>query len=687
MKSIFILNGLDCPNCAEKIRHKTEALENVISSEMDFINKKLCINHERDESELLNEVKEIVHRLEPDVGVTLAGEIVTAKIVSHKTDIIRIFTALVLFAVSFFVKTNVAFVLLVTAYIISGFDVIKEAVRNLFKKQPFDENLLMTVASIGAMLIGEPEEGVAVMIFYQVGELFQKIAVEKSRRSVKSLLELKTDSVDVVTDNIKKTVSPENVNIGDVIEVKSGERFALDGILISERATVDTSALTGESLPVEYVNGDTILSGSINQNRVVRIKVTERYENSTVSKLMKMIEDSSLRKSDTEKLITRFARVYTPFVLLCALLLATIPTFVSGFENFGQWIYRALVFLVVSCPCSLVISVPLTFFAGIGCASRNGILIKGAKFIESLSKCRVVAFDKTGTITKGTFSVQKTEVYDFDENEMLCLAGSLEQHSDHPVAKAIATYFNGELYSVEEVTEIAGCGVSGTINGEKVICANSSYLKGIGIETDDDEMYTTVCVAKNGRLIGKIHLGDSIKQESVSAVKKLKACGVLKTAMLTGDKKQIAEMIGKEINADDVMSQLLPHEKVSALEKLISEKIGVVAYAGDGINDAPVIARADVGIAMGAIGSDCAVEAADVVIMNDDVGKIADAIIISRKTVIVAKQNITIALAVKAVILVLGALGVAGMWSAVFADVGVTLIAILNALRAMKIKL
>ena len=686
MNSIVLLNGLDCAHCAEKIALKCSGIEGVSKADMDFINKKMYISHSCEKSVLTEKVCEIVKSLEPDVVVEFDNENAVSEESSGEIfDVIKIVIGLVLFGISFFLDKTPAFVVLVLAYVICGYEVVFEAVRNILKGRPFDENFLMTVASIGAMIIGEPSEGVAVMLFYQIGELFQKKAVNSSRRSIKKLMELKPESVTLIADGTAKTVSPEEVRIGDIIRVKAGERVAVDGVLVSDEATLDMSSLTGESLPVNVTKKSEILSGSINSGKVIDVKATKTYQNSAVSKLLEMVQNSTAQKSKTEKFITKFARVYTPFVVISAVLLAVIPPIFTGFDSFSQWIYRALVFLVISCPCALVISVPLSFFAGIGCASKNGILIKGAKYIEQLSKCKVVAFDKTGTITKGEFKIQKVVTDEISENELLKIAASVEKDSAHPIGRSIVSGYNGELYTVNDVKEIAGYGICGKINGEEICCVSSGYVKNIGIEINCDEDFTSVCVLKNKELLGIIHLGDSVKETSKKAIDNLYKNGVVKTVMLTGDKKKIAESVSREVGISHYRAELLPENKVFEIEKLIEENIGVVAYAGDGINDAPVIARADIGFSMGAVGSDVAVEASDVVIMNDDINKISQSIKIAKKTLSIAKQNIIFALSVKAVILILGALGLSNMWFAVFADVGVSFIAVLNSLRAMKI--
>lgn len=685
-KSIIILAELDCPHCADKIALKSSKLEGVISADMDFISKKMYVEHKLNENQLVEKISAIVKELEPDVSVRLFKDDKEPGSNSKYTfEILRIVFSAVLFIASFFVAEKISMIILAAAFVVIGYDIIIEAFRNILKGRALDENFLMTIASVGAMIIGEADEGVAVMLFYQIGELFQKRAVESSRRSIKNLMELKPETVNLVTEKGIVTVSPEKVKAGDVIVLKTGERLAVDGILKKGKTTLDMSALTGESVPVEIDENDEVLSGSINLSGVCEIEVTKAFEDSAVSKLLEMVQNSSAQKAKTEKFITRFARIYTPLVVISALLLAVVPPVLTGFSGFEKWIYRALVFLVISCPCALVISVPLSFFAGIGSASKQGILIKGAKYLEGISKCKTVAFDKTGTITKGEFAVREINAVEMDEQSVLMYAASVEKNSNHPIAKSILKAYEGKICDCENVKEIAGYGMTAVVDGHEVICANENYLRKLGFEAEaDDRAYTTVWVCVDKKIAGKICLGDSVKESSSGAVEKLKLCGVSDVVMLTGDKKNIAEKIGSQVGITCVKSQLLPEDKVSEIEKLISQTDGVVAYAGDGINDAPVIARADVGIAMGGIGSDAAIEAADVVIMNDDIGKIADAVKISRKTMSIVRQNIVFALGVKLLILVLGALGIAGMWLAVFADVGVSFIAILNALRAMK---
>lgn len=689
--TVITLEGLDCPHCAEKIAASVRKLESVREAEMDFMHKKLRVEHSGDKGRMLSQVEKIVKSFEPDVVVSESGKASEAPKAeekeNHVFDIVKIILSAVLFGLSFLFEGVPQKVMLAAAYLIVGYEVLFEAVRNILKGRPFDENFLMTVASLGAMAVGEMNESVAVMLFYQIGEFFQSVAVERSRKSISGLLELKPEYANLKGEGEVRKVSPEEVCIGDIILVKPGERVPLDGVLVSGEASLDTSALTGESLPARVVPGGEVLSGSINLNSVIELKVTQKFSDSTVSRLLDMVQNSSAKKAKTERFITRFARIYTPAVVLSAVLLALVPSAVGGFENWTMWLHRALIFLVISCPCALVISVPMSFFAGIGAASRNGILIKGAKSIEALSRCRTIAFDKTGTVTKGVFRVQKLEPYNISEKDLLKYASAAESNSTHPIARSITECAGAEAaVKADSVRETAGSGVEAEVDGKTVLCGNAGLLTNRGIELPDaeNEGMTAVYVAVDGKYAGRILLGDEIKETSSHAVKRLKSGGVKRIVMLTGDKREIAEKVGKAVGIEDVRSELLPDGKVNEIEKLIGDGEGTVAFAGDGINDAPVIARADVGIAMGGLGSDAAIEAADVVLMNDDITKLSDAVNISRKTMRIVRQNIIFALGVKALILLLGALGLTGMWAAVFADVGVSLIAILNALRAMR---
>lgn len=570
-----------------------------------------------------------------------------------------------------------------------GWDIIWKAVTNILHGQVFDENFLMTVATVGAMCLGDYKEGVAVMLFYQVGELFQSYAVSKSRRSIAGLMDIRPDYANVVRDGKETRVEPDEVLVGDVILVKPGERIPLDGIVLEGSSTLDTSALTGESMPRETGAGAEVISGCINQTGTLRIRVSRPYGESTVSKILDLVENASSKKSKSEAFITRFARYYTPSVVAAAALLAILPPLITG-QAFAPWIHRALTFLVISCPCALVISVPLSFFGGIGGASKCGVLIKGSNYLEALAKAETVVFDKTGTLTKGSFAVTRCYPRGITGERLLELAACAEKDSNHPISRSIVRAYgkNTEQFTVSDVQEIPGHGISVTLNGENVLAGNAKLMKSRKITFQPvKEAGTVVYVAEDGKYRGAVLIEDEIKEDAAFAVRELKKAGVQKTVMLTGDTKAVGEKVAGKLGLDLVYTELLPADKVAHMEELLartSEK-GRLAFVGDGINDAPVLARADIGIAMGGLGSDAAIEAADIVIMTDEPSKIAAAMRISRKTLAIVRQNIVFALGVKAVVLLLGALGIASMWAAVFADVGVAVIAILNAVRALRV--
>lgn len=577
------------------------------------------------------------------------------------------------------------------SYITAGGDVVKRALYNIKDGEVFDENFLMTVASIGAFLIGEAPEGVAVMLFYQVGELFQTYAVGQSRRSITSLMDIRPDYANVLRNGELITISPEEVEIGEIIQVKAGERVPLDGIVTEGSSMLDTSALTGESLPRGVTAGSELLSGCININGLISAKVTKVYSESTVNKILELVENASSRKSKSEKFITKFARYYTPIVVAIALILAIIPPLIIKDATFGEWIYRALAFLVVSCPCALVISVPLSFFGGIGGASKNGILVKGSNYLEAMAKTEIVVFDKTGTLTKGVFKVQEIHPITDKPEDLLKLAAYAENYSNHPISLSLKEAYKKEIDSqkISDVEEIIGHGVSAVVENIKVLAGNDKLMEMFNIPYEKvTSEGTVVHVAKDGKYSGHILIADRIKDDSFEAVKALKEQNVKDIVMLTGDSESAAENTAGELGIDKFYARLLPADKVEKVEELISQKSGKgsLVFAGDGINDAPVLARADVGVAMGALGSDAAIEAADVVIMTDEPSKIAAAIKISKKTLKIAYQNIVFAISVKVIILILSTLGLTSLWAAVFADVGVAFIAILNAMRALSLK-
>ena len=609
-----------------------------------------------------------------------------------KKEVIVIISA-ILFVITLFVKMNqtLQLILMLVAYILLGKDTVLKAIKNVEKGDFFDENFLMTVATLGAIMIGEYPEAVAVMLFYEVGELFQSYAINKSRKSIADMMDIKPEYANVIRDNKSQKIDPDEVQIGETIEIKPGERVPLDAIIIKGESTLDTSALTGESIPVEVREGATILSGCININALIIAKVTKEYFDSTVNKVLDLVENAASKKSTSERLITRFAKIYTPIVIGLAILLAILPPVISGEYNFKLWIFRALSFLVVSCPCAFVISIPLSFFSGIGAASRAGVLIKGGNYLEALSKVDTVVLDKTGTLTKGVFNVQKVIVVDknIKEDKFISLVAMAESGSNHPISKSIQKYYNKEINtnSINSIKEISGKGIEAVIDNKKILVGNEKLInvpKNISI----DDIGTILYVEIDNKFTGYIIISDEIKKDSQKAIKGLKNMGIKKTIMLTGDVEKVAKKVGEDLGIDEIYTNLLPQDKVSKFEEIIKNKNskGNVVFVGDGINDAPVLARADVGIAMGAMGSDAAIEAADVVIMTDEPSKIVTAIKSSKKTMKIAMQNIILAFGVKAIALILSALGITDMWMAVFADTGVTILAVLNSFRALKIE-
>ncbi len=605
----------------------------------------------------------------------------------------RIFWGLILFALGIFLgRTNQNFeiITLLIAYSIAGSAVLLKAFKNIKKGEIFDENFLMAVATTGAILIKEYPEAVAVMIFYEVGELFQSYAVAKSRKSISELMDIKPEYANVIRENKVIKVEPDEVYLDEIIEIKAGERIPLDAIVIKGNSTVDTSALTGESMPVEVFENSRILSGCININGLLQAKVTKEYYDSTVMKILDLVENSAIKKSKSERLITKFAKIYTPIVVFLAVLLAIIPPFVLGYDNFQVWLFRAFTFLVVSCPCAFVISVPMSFFGGIGAASKAGVLVKGGNYLETLAKLDTVVFDKTGTLTKGVFSVQNVVSLkdDIGKDELLEYSALTESVSNHPIAKSIVKYYAKAIDNnlISNSKEISGKGIEAIIKNKKVRIGNEKLIN-IPSDLKIESLGAILYVEIDGDFIGYIVIADEIKNDAKNSIQNLKDSGISETVMLTGDIKKIAEAVGKELNIDEVYAELLPNNKVEILENIISEKNNKnkIAFVGDGINDAPVLARADVGIAMGGIGSDAAIEAADVVLMTDEISKLVSAIHIARKTLKIANQNIVLAFGVKVLFLGLSVFGLTSMWGAVFADVGVTIIAILNSLRTLKV--
>ena len=706
------IEGLDCPNCAAKVERKINTLEGIKEATVDFLGKKIVVlADEISENELVELIQREVDKIEDGVKV-FVPKVQAGESSSEGEDTGKIKKKLliggVLFVLGIFVPKTLfipKLVIFLVSYLVIGGDVLLSAFKNILNGQVFDENFLMAIATIGAFAIGEYPEGVAVMLFYQLGELFQGIAVNNSRKSIVSLMDIRPDYANIkVGEGIKK-VSPEEIKVGEIIVVKPGEKVPLDGKIVKGASTFDTSALTGESLPREAKAGDDVLSGFINKNGLIEIQVAKVFSESTVSKILYLMENAGSKKSKTENFITKFARYYTPVVVITALIVAIFPPLLIQGATFSDWIYRALIFLVVSCPCALVISIPLGFFGGIGGASRHGILIKGTNYLEVLNNLESVVMDKTGTLTKGIFKVTEVnaenniKINDFQNNKteltkplLLKYAAHIEKFSNHPIAQSIVAEYENSVSKVDEnvvkdFEEISGFGIKVNINNHQFLAGNSKLMNLGNITFDKKEnLGTAIYLAADGKYIGNILISDEVKEDSARAIKGMKENGVKEIVMLTGDNEAIGKNIAEKLGIDKVFTELLPNEKVEKLEEIYKTKSekGKVAFVGDGINDAPVLARADLGIAMGGAGSDAAIEAADVVIMNDEPSKIVTAIKIAKKTKEIVWQNITIAFAVKIVVMALGLFGDATMWEAVFADVGVALLAVLNATRVLR---
>ncbi len=612
----------------------------------------------------------------------------------RKKQLIKIMISLLLVVISLLFQFNEELyhnILYIIAYIIVGYDIVLKAIRNILKGKVFDENFLMTVATIGAFCIGEFPEAVAVMFFYQVGELFQSYAVDKSRKSVSNLMDIRPDYANVYRKSEVERVSPDEVNIGEIILVKPGEKIPLDGIVVEGESMLNTEALTGEAVPRKVSINDEVLSGCINNNGILKIKVEKEFEESTVSKILDLVENASSRKSKSENFISKFAKIYTPIVVWIAVLLAGIPPLIMKDAIFSDWLYRALSFLVVSCPCALVISIPLSFFGGIGAASKIGVLIKGSNYLESLASTEIIVCDKTGTLTEGVFKVQKIKPIGYSDEDLLRYASYAESFSNHPISLSLKQAYGKEINEklITKTQEISGKGVLGEVDGKKVLVGNEKLMKEYNIKFEKNkEVGTIIYVAINEKFAGTILIADKIKEDSYKAVSSFKNNGIEKIVMLTGDRENISESVANALNLDEYHAELLPQDKVSFVEKLMTEKSsnGKLIFIGDGINDAPVLALSDIGVAMGGLGSDAAIEAADVVIMTDEPSKLSNSIQISKKTMRIVRQNIIFAITVKVGVLILSALGITTMWIAVFADVGVSILAILNALRILRIK-
>jgi len=702
IKREFILQGLCCANCAAKIERESNNIDGVKSSVVDFVSTKLIIEMDNPSKQntIIEEIEEIVKRIEPDVNV-IAFEVKDKKLnnkseeiedQNNKYELIRLAVGATIFGIATAIKfsNSLELILYLTSYALVGGEVVLRALKNVRRGKVFDENFLMSIATIGAFAIGQYPEGVAVMLFYQIGELFQGIAVNRSRKSITALMDIRPDFANLKINGELKKVSPEDVSIGSIIVVKPGEKVPLDGKVIEGNSMVDTSALTGESVPRKVGAGDNILGGVINKNGLLTIEVEKEYGDSTIAKILELVQNASSKKAPTEKFITKFARYYTPAVVFSAVALAILPPlFIEG-AAFSQWIYRALAFLVVSCPCALVISIPLGYFGGIGGASKNGILVKGGNFLEALNNVEIVVFDKTGTLTKGVFEVTELKPQNnISKDELIEFAAYAESFSNHPIAASILNAYGKEIFktSIENYEEISGHGVKVTTLGKEVLAGNYKLMNKENIAYEQVEtLGTVVHVAVDKKYAGYIVISDEIKEDAEKAIKALKSIGIKKTVMLTGDNKTVGTKVAKQLGLDEVYTELLPDQKVEKVELLFKEKSpkGKIVFVGDGVNDAPVLARADIGIAMGGIGSDAAIEAADVVIMTDEPIKIASAIKIAKKTRTIVMQNIFFALGIKLVLLVLVAVGIGTMWEAVFGDVGVTLLAVLNSMRSMK---
>ena len=703
MEKIFILKGLDCPNCSAKIEKEVGELAGVSSSSINLMKQSLTISVEEDALSLVTkQIETIVHSHEPDVTVTeyiaessVSTQETKSEDYNNKIRIIRLIAGALIFISGIIsnefinVSLPVYLIFLVLAYIILGGDVVIKAIKNITKGRIFDENFLMSLSTIGAFVIGEYPEAVAVMLFYQIGEYFQDLAVNRSRKSIANLMNIRPDFATVLRNGEQTIVSPKTVSIGEIIVVKPGEKIPLDGIILEGDSMLDTKALTGESVPRTVHKGDEALSGCVNQNGVLTIQVAKAFGESTVSKIIELVENASSRKAPTENFITTFARYYTPVVVIFALILAVAPPLLFNAE-WIEWIHRAFVFLVISCPCALVISIPLTFFGGIGAASKHGVLVKGSNYLESLNNVSTVVFDKTGTLTKGVFKV--TEIVPdngFTVDRILEYGAKAEIYSNHPIAKSIIAAYEKDVdgTNITDYKEISGYGISVTVDNKKILAGNSKLMTAEQIHYRPcNKAGTKVYVAVDGKYAGCILITDEIKEDSKRAIAELKRIGIEKTVMLTGDDEMIGKAVSRKLGLDEYYAQLLPDQKVLKLEELDSQKPlkSKLAFIGDGINDAPVLARADVGIAMGGIGSDAAIEAADVVLMTDEPSKLVEAIEVAKATKHIVIQNIVLALTVKVIFMVLGAFGIAGMWEAVFGDVGVALIAVMNAMRTLK---
>ncbi|MEG7379209.1 heavy metal translocating P-type ATPase [Bacillus subtilis] len=697
VKQEYILDGLDCSNCAQKIENGVKGIKGIDGCAVNFAASTLTVSAGgKEEQWVANKVEKKVKSIDPHVTVRQKHKKKSAEDNYRNRMInmlIRMAVAVILGAAAYVVHSGtIEFFLFLAAYLIIGGDIVIRAIKNISRGQVFDEHFLMALATIGAFLIQQYPEGVAVMLFYQIGELFQGAAVSRSRKSISALMDIRPDYANVKTENGIELVSPEDVKIGDIIVVNPGESIPLDGKVVQGSAMVDTSALTGESVPRKASEGQDVMSGFINQNGVLHIEVTKGYQESAVSKILDLVQNASSRKARTENFITKFAKYYTPAVVIIAVLLAFVPPLVIPGAALSDWVYRALIFLVISCPCALVVSIPLGFFGGIGAASKAGVLVKGSNYLEALNQVKYAVFDKTGTLTKGSFEVTEIKPAEgFTKEKLLEAAAYAELHSQHPIAESVRKAYGKMLSSdaIESYEEISGRGIFAKVNGTEILAGNQKLMEREQIKgVPDQKAGTIVHIAVDQHYAGAIIIADEAKEDAAQAIADLKSLGIKQTIMLTGDSKQTGEAVGKQLGIDEVYAELLPQDKVArveALEAKLSPNEKLI-FVGDGINDTPVLARADIGAAMGGLGSDAAVEAADVVLMTDQPSKIAEAIRIAKRTRRIVWQNIGFALGVKAIFLILGAFGIATMWEAVFSDVGVTLLAVANAMRVMRLK-
>ena len=722
-KKELILGGLTCAHCAEEIGNAVSKMEGIENSNLNFVNKKLSfeIDSKKDEAVLIKAIIAKIDSIEPGLDIQVnddkkhlidlnSNRVTTQKVKTQQTvkenkkkakfslndekaKLFKIIIGALVFIFAFYQEATghenqYSLFIFLASYVIVGGDVLYKAFRNITRGRIFDENFLITVATIGAIIIGESSEAVGVMLFYKIGEYLQELAVGKSRKSISELMQIRPDVANLKVGNGVEVVDPEDVEIGDYIVVKPGEKVPLDGVIVEGNSMVDTSALTGESVLRTVKKGDELLSGFINKNALLTVQVTKDFSESTVSKILDMVENASSKKSKTENFISVFSRYYTPVVVTLAALLSILPPLLIEGALFSDWLHRGLIFLVVSCPCALVLSIPLSYFSGIGVASKNGILIKGSNYLEALRYVDTVVFDKTGTLTEGVFDVVNLKAIGVSEDELMKFASIAEANSNHPIAKSILKYYNKQvdLNKIDEYEEIAAHGIKVKYENNIILAGNEKLMKANNIKIEKNtNIGTIVYIAVNNKFIGYIVIADKIKKDSEEAIKGIKEQGIKQTVMLTGDNKDVAQSVAEKLKLDKVFSNLLPNEKVDRIEELYvgrneKEKI---AFVGDGINDAPVLARVDVGIAMGGLGSDAAIEAADIVIMTDEPSKIAKGIKISKKTYKIVWQNIIFALGIKIIVMVFGAMGMASMWEAVFADVGVAILAVLNAMRIM----